>query len=136
MDQPKVFSLNEANGLLGQVEPLVRQLQGLQQSIIKTNQQLDEAVAKLSQGNGYPLHEVKQQIHSLTQHQLQLIEAFQSALQQLEDLGCLLKDLSMGLVDFYGQREGELILLCWRMGEDRIRYWHRVEDGFSGRQLL
>jgi len=137
MEQPsKVFSVDEANQLLGQVSPLVQQLQALQGSIIKTNHQLDEAVPKLSQGNGYPIQELRKQIADLTKHQLHLIEAFQSALQQLESLGCLLKDVNLGLVDFYSLRDGEPVFLCWRLGEERIEFWHRVEEGFAGRQPL
>lgn len=133
---PKTFTVAEANALLPTVIPLIKQLQGLQTSIVQTNQQLDELVAKLAAGNGYPLTTIKDRIRELTQHQLQLIEAFQSALQLLEDVGCQLKDLHEGLVDFYGLQHGELVLLCWKVGEDRIRFWHTLEDGFPGRRPL
>ncbi len=141
MDQPashppKTLTVAEATALLPTAKPLVQQLQGLQRSIVHTNQQLDELVAKLSAGNGYPIRSLKEQIEQLTKHQLQLIEAFQSALTQLEDLGCVLKDLERGLVDFYSLREGRLVFLCWTIGEERIRYWHPLEDGFAGRQAL
>ena len=117
---PKTFTVEEANTLLPRVIPLVQQLQGLHRSIAQTNQQLDELVAKLAQGNGYPIQSLKDRIQDLTKHQLQLVEAFQSALQSLEDLGCELKDLNTGLVDFYGVHGGELIYLCWKIGEDKI----------------
>ncbi|MBI3319599.1 MAG: DUF2203 domain-containing protein, partial [Candidatus Omnitrophica bacterium] len=130
------FTLEEANRLLVKIVPLVQQLQSLQVSITTTNQQLDEAVRKLSEGNGYPIQELQQQIEELTQHQLNLIEAFQSALQQVEGFGCFLKDLNQGLVDFYSLRDDEPIFLCWRLGEDQVRFWHRVEDGFAGRQPI
>lgn len=133
---PKSFSVEEANQLLPRVRPLVEQLQALHASVLKTNQQLDEAVRKLAQGNGYPIRDIRTQIADLTRHQLQLVEAFQSALQQLEDLGGVLKDLQMGLVDFYSLREEEVVFLCWRAGEERIGFWHRLEDGFAGRQPL
>jgi hypothetical protein len=133
---PKTFTLSEANALLPQVRLLVEQLQGLQRSIVQTNQQLDEVVGKLSAGNGYPIRSLKGQILDSTKHQLQLIEAFQSALKQLEDLGCLVKDLNTGLIDFYTVRDGDLVFLCWKLGEERIRFWHTLEDGYAGRQPL
>ncbi len=137
MEQPdKIFSVEEANQLLPRIVPLVQQLQGLQRSIINTNTQLDEAVHKLAASNGYPIQEIRKQITELTKHQLHLIEAFQSALQQLESLGCLLKDLNQGLMDLYSHREGELVFLCWRLGEERVQFWHHLEDGFAGRQPL
>ncbi len=137
MDEPpRTFTMEEANALLSRVRPLIEQLQALQRSMVETNRQLDDAVNKVSAGNGYPIQSLKERIQELTKHQLQLVEAFQSALQQLEDLGGSLKDLSVGLVDFYSLRNGELVLLCWKLGEERIQFWHTVEGGFAGRQPL
>ena len=136
LQPPKTFTVSEAHTLLPTVGPLIEQLQALQRSIVQTNHQLDDAVGKLAQGNGYPIQAIKTSIRDLTTHQLQLIEAFQSVLQQLEGLGCLLKDLTMGLVDFYSVRDGEPIFLCWKLGEDRIRFWHALESGYAARQPL
>ncbi len=133
---PKTFTVDEANTLLPHVKPLIERLQGLQRSIAQTSQQLDERVRKVSAGNGYPIPSLQQEIKDLTAQQLRLLEQFQSALKGLEELGCWLKDLNAGLIDFYGLRDGELILLCWKLGEDRIRFWHTPEAGFAGRQSL
>ena len=132
----KLFSLSEAQAALPAVTDLVQQLQGLQRSIVKTNKDLDETVGKLSAGNGYPIRTLKDQVKQLTTHQLQLIEAFQSVLKQLEDLGAVLKDLNQGLVDFYSLRCGDAVCLCWKLGEDRIRFWHSLEEGYAGRRPL
>ena len=137
MEQPeKTFTLEEANQLLGQIAPLIQRLQQLHQSILTTNQQLDEAADKLSQGNGYPITDLQTQIEELTASQRRLVEDFQSSLEHLERLGGVLKDLTQGLVDFYAIRDGEIVFLCWRMGEEHIQFWHSVEDGFAGRQPL
>ncbi|MCH7573121.1 MAG: DUF2203 domain-containing protein [Planctomycetes bacterium] len=136
-DRPeKIFTAEEANALLPQVISLVKQLQGIQRSITKTNQQLTEGTGKLSQGNGNPIQSVSAQIEDLAKHQLQLIDAFKSALDQLEDLGAMLKDAETGLVDFYAIRDGEIVFLCWKLGEDRVRFWHTLEAGVAGRQPL
>jgi hypothetical protein len=50
--------------------------------------------------------------------------------------GAEIKDLDEGLIDFPALRHGETVLLCWKLGEDEIRYWHTLEDGFAGRQEL
>lgn len=135
MEQPpKLVTLEEANQLLGQAMPLVQRLQRLHVSILQTNQQLDDDVQKLSVGNGYPIEELRGRIEELTARQLKLLEEFQTVLQQLEDLGCVLKDVSIGLIDFYNLRDGEVVCLCWQVGEERIGFWHRLEDGFAGRQ--
>lgn len=133
---PKTFTVAEANALLPKVIPLIEQLQGIQRSIQQTTQRLNDAAAKITAGNGYPIQSLKAEIQELTEHQLQLAEAFHSALAQMEDLGAMLKDLTIGLVDFYGLRDGEPVFLCWKLGEDRIRFWHTLEAGFAGRQPL
>jgi hypothetical protein len=51
-------------------------------------------------------------------------------------MGVLVKDLEMGLIDFPAQREGQEILLCWRLDEPRIAWWHTLEGGFGARQPL
>lgn len=63
-------------------------------------------------------------------------ESLSDSLEQIRALGGEVKDLDMGLVDFPGRREGEDILLCWRLGEKRIEYWHAVDGGFANRRLL
>jgi hypothetical protein len=57
-------------------------------------------------------------------------------IDEIGEHGAEVKDLDEGLIDFPALRRGETVLLCWKLGEDRIRYWHTVEDGFAGRRLL
>ena len=56
--------------------------------------------------------------------------------EELRAVGCELKDWRMGLVDFLSIHDGREVELCWRLGEERIEYWHDIETGFSGRQLV
>lgn len=63
-------------------------------------------------------------------------ETLSDGLEQIRALGGEVKDLDMGLVDFPGRRGAEDILLCWRLGEKRIEYWHAVDGGFANRRPL
>lgn len=63
-------------------------------------------------------------------------EALSDGLEQIRALGGEVKDLDLGLVDFLGRRDNEDILLCWRLGEKRIEYWHAVDGGFANRRPL
>ena len=56
----------------------------------------------------------------------------------LEEAGVQVKDLDRGLVDFPAQHpeSGEVVLLCWHLGEDRVGHWHGLEEGFAGRKPL
>lgn len=57
-------------------------------------------------------------------------------LRELEAIGCVFKGFDAGLVDFYSLREDRPVFLCWRLGEDRIRWWHELDAGAAGRQPL
>lgn len=63
-------------------------------------------------------------------------EALSDGLEHIRALGGEVKDLDMGLVDFPGRRGPEDILLCWRLGEKKIEYWHPVDGGFANRRPL
>jgi hypothetical protein len=54
----------------------------------------------------------------------------------IHELGGIVKDPESGLVDFPALRDGDEVLLCWRVGEEQIRYWHSLEEGFAGRREL
>ena len=54
----------------------------------------------------------------------------------LDALGIELKDPRLGLVDFPGEMNGRRILLCWRLGEPEVQFWHEVDAGYAGRQPL
>ena len=57
-------------------------------------------------------------------------------MQGLEDEGILIKDVQGGLIDFPHIREDREVLLCWKIGEKKVEYWHEIETGFRGRQPL
>ena len=58
------------------------------------------------------------------------------AVEELQALGVLVKDLDRGLLDFPALRGGEEVLLCWQVGEDEVGFWHGLEEGFAGRKRL
>ncbi len=66
----------------------------------------------------------------------QLAESLKSTLSRILETGCLIKDLEVGLLDFPSLLNNEEVYLCWKLGEDRIRFYHRQDEGFSGRKPL
>jgi len=62
--------------------------------------------------------------------------ALERYVQQINDLGVQVKDLEVGLVDFPALRGSEEVLLCWRLGEEAVLFWHGLEEGFAGRKPL
>jgi len=58
------------------------------------------------------------------------------ALERIRELGVVLKDLDMGLLDFPHERGGRVVFLCWHPPEESVEYWHDLDAGYAGRQPL
>jgi hypothetical protein len=65
-----------------------------------------------------------------------LAEAAIACVEKLEELGVVIKDLDLGLLDFPAEREGQDVLLCWHVGEDAVAFWHGLDEGFAGRKPI
>ena len=126
---PKIFTLEEANAVLPQAREalagLRRQVTAVlaQEAAVDALEMIAGADAKTRLANEVALLEARK-------------TAAQQSFEAFERLGCHLKDLDAGLIDFYSWMDGEVVLLCWHEGEDGIRYWHTVEDGYAGRQPI
>ena len=62
------------------------------------------------------------------------MESLEREVKKLEELGCILKDMSIGLVDFPAVRLGERVWLCWKLGEEHIAFWHGRHEGYAARK--
>ena len=69
------------------------------------------------------------------EHQ-ELQETMTSALKKILETGCVIKDLDVGLLDFPSVIDNQDVYLCWKVGEDRIRFYHRQDEGFAGRKPI
>jgi len=66
----------------------------------------------------------------------QLAQTLKSTLNRILQTGCIVKDLDVGLLDFPAIIDNQDVYLCWKLGEDRIRFYHRQDEGFAGRRPL
>ena len=57
-------------------------------------------------------------------------------INQIKEMGVLLKDVDKGLCDFPYMRQGRVVYLCWQLGEESVAFWHDIETGFAGREPL
>ncbi len=122
----KVFTLEQANACLPLLEELLDEMQEVRKLILESAPEAETMLARAS-GNGGS--------KKAGEHLL-LLQRFQAAQATLQDIGCELKDLDLGLVDFPSYREGHLVYLCWKRGEPRVEFWHPIDAGFAGRQPL
>jgi hypothetical protein len=64
------------------------------------------------------------------------VQRIKDAVAEIDATGVQVKDLDMGLLDFPCVVDGKTILLCWKMGEDKITHWHDLEEGYAGRKPI
>jgi len=134
MSDSKTFTLAEAQNLLPLVEGLLnRAIEGKDkaQSIEREMQALNQRIF-LSGGLQVDVVAAARR----RAEQTAAVRRAQDAVSELGAIGVQLKDLDKGLLDFPCLLEGEVVLLCWKLGEPEIAHWHTMESGFSGRQPI
>ncbi|MGD0712724.1 MAG: DUF2203 domain-containing protein [Gaiellaceae bacterium] len=127
------FTPEEANAALGRVRPLVECMVAHRQAHAAALTRQEELEGHI-RGNGggiapATLADAAAEVEREARELARLVD-------EIAEHGAEVKDLDEGLIDFPALRRGETVLLCWKLGEDEIRYWHRVEDGFAGRRPL
>ncbi len=132
----RVFSLPEANALVPRVGRVMARLQRTAVQLADIQRRLQLPVVAAEPAAPGEENVLGKRLFRLMDDADHLIEVIQSAVDELESLGCELKDVQRGLVDFRSIRDGEEVYLCWKQGEDRITHWHSLDSGFAGRQPL
>ena len=123
---PKYYTPKEANAALATVRPMLAEMMKIGENIRDRQPELWEMVQK-SAGNGGDPKLSKLLIE---------FDRLDLLLHQIQDMGIEVKDLTIGLIDFVALHDGREVYLCWKHGEDNIEFWHEIEVGFSGRQLI
>ncbi len=120
------FTPDTANQLLPQVRALVVQIMRARQAIIDARPELWPMLERgLGNGGSKKAGEMILEFRRV-----------EDGLHALNDLGVVVKDISIGLVDFPALRAGREILLCWKFDEPQVAYWHELQSGYAGRQKI
>lgn len=130
----KVFTLSEAQTLLPVVEALLRKAQAAGQYTGELDQQMQALNQRIFMSGGMHV-DVTKAARRRSERERSLQEA-RDTLAELEEIGVQVKDLEKGLLDFPSMMDGQEILLCWKLGESEIGFWHTAEEGFAGRKPL
>jgi hypothetical protein len=130
---PRLFTLDEANRLLPELEPLVRCLMAKRAELREHQEVLTEFQARAARNGGVL---PGSSYARANKERERLLLEIREGVQQIEAWGCVVKDLDQGLLDFLARRGQEHVFLCWRLGEPEIRYWHGLQEGFAGRKPL
>jgi hypothetical protein len=127
------FTPEEANAALAEVRPLVERMVEQRRLHLDALERQEELEGRIrGNGGGIPPAELADTAAEVERHARDLAHTIDA----IGEHGAEVKDIDEGLIDFPALRHGETVLLCWKLGEDEIRYWHTVDDGFAGRQEL
>jgi hypothetical protein len=121
--EERFFTVDDANAALDELRSRLPRLREARQRLIDTSERITSAVEV--DGGG---------VEGSDWFRAQ--EALKTELVWLADRGILLRDPETGLIDFPARRDGRRVFLCWRLGEDRVAWFHDEQTGFSGRRPL
>jgi len=130
----KYFNRHEAEELLPMIGEFLEEARKQKRTLDSISAEISNAALRIMMlgGSFPPFAELN---HKKTQRD-KVAEQLARTVDEIQQTGCLIKDLEMGLVDFPSRREGVEVYLCWKLGEARIGYWHGIEEGFVGRKPL
>lgn len=131
-NQVKIFTLEEANALLPKLTEMIRDLQSKREKILSLEVEIDalELVTEKDDSGASPAMSKRVDEYTRT------MAAFYGLVDEIHGMGCFLKDVDMGLIDFYSVQDKQGIFLCWKLGEKKIEHWHDINKGFDSREKI
>ncbi|HIJ51219.1 MAG TPA: DUF2203 domain-containing protein [Nitrospinae bacterium] len=126
MSTKKLFTLDEANAFVPQLLDIVPRIQKLSVSLNNDFPDIKNARDKAKWNGGS-----EQGVDYLN-----AVVKYNDLMEKVEAVGCEVKGIREGLIDFPSLREGREVYLCWRMPEKEILFWHDLNTGFSGRKPI
>lgn len=133
-NEPRIFTLSEAERTRRELEPELICAMETRRKMSAVEQDLSAVAARIMMQGGMIVPYEK--LARMRAEHDNLTETVRSALERIHSTGCIVKDLDVGLLDFPALIGNEEVYLCWRLGEDRIRFYHRQDEGFAGRKPL
>ncbi len=130
----KRFTLTEAESLLPEIDSIMREAVSLKAKYLEAEEAIQTFAQRVAMQGGVLVDRetVLQNRADRDAHG----ERLKSAVERLQEFGCVIKDLDIGLVDFPTLFRGREVYLCWKMGEPGIRFWHGIDEGFAGRKPI
>jgi hypothetical protein len=128
----RTFTFDEATSLLSVLESLLRTAMAAKQLIEDVDSEMQAVQHRIFLNGGMFLDVValahRKSERTKAEHRIK------DTLAEIDSIGVQVKDLDIGLLDFPCELEGQMILLCWKLGEKSITHWHGVQEGFAGRK--
>jgi hypothetical protein len=130
----RLFTLTEAERARRELEPILVEAMESRKKLSGLDNDLSAVSTRIMMMGGVIVpYEKLAKLRFEHQH---LADTLKSALDRILETGCVIKDLDVGLLDFPALIDNEEVYLCWKLGEDRIRFYHRQNEGFAGRKPI
>ncbi len=130
----RTFTLEEAQQLVPVLESLLRRAVAEKEKVEAIAQEFQQLAGHVFAAGGCELD-----IVALSRRKAERdlsVQHLKDTVEEITAMGVQIKDLEMGLLDFPCIVDGETILLCWKLGEERIGHWHGLEEGYKGRKPI
>lgn len=128
------FTLEEAQRLLPEVERCLRQALAARESYQAAESGLEDVAQRMASMGGLSVNPVEMLRMKRERESGALM--LKKSIESIHEMGVQVKDLDLGLVDFPTMYRGAEVLLCWKLGESGISFWHGIEEGFRGRKRI
>lgn len=132
----KIFSVIEAEELLPTLKTNLEKIFHLNQTLKAVSTDIDSLIDIWGEDVYKHSHVDNGYYTDLVNRQQEIMKQLQDEMIKINQLGCFVKDIERGLVDFYYKLDDEVVFLCWRYGEDKINHWHALNSGFTARRPL
>ncbi len=133
---PRIFTIQEANAHLSEVEALFAKIDRVRDRLKKTKSKLDVLEMIWGEEIHGDTNPDRREHHHHMEEIERLKKEFDGLTAKLVDLEVYLKNVDSGVLDFYGVIDSRLVFFCWQRGEKSVEWYHHLEDGFAGRQRI
>lgn len=123
LPEERMFTLSEANRLIPQLNTRLTSIQQAKAILVRTKEEIRKASAQAESSGGSTVGHLY----------LLSLQQVSANLQAIQELGVLVKDVDLGLCDFPHLRDGRVVYLCWKLGEDAVAWWHETTTGYKDR---
>ena len=131
---PKRFTLPEAQSLIPSVDPLLRKAIECKAVYEEAEREIQSFTQRILLMGGIVVN--REPVLNARDRRNRASERLKEAIEEVQDFGCVIKDLDTGLIDFPTLFRGREVYLCWKLGEPAIAFWHGVDEGFAGRKAI
>src|SRR5215472_7964247 len=128
------FTLQEAQMLLPTLESLLRTAINSKKLIEEVDAEFQEIAHRIFLNGGTLVRVVE--VARRKAERERAVQRAKDAVAEIHSTGVQVKDIDIGLLDFPCKVDGEIVLLCWKLGEEKITHWHSTEEGFAGRKPI